>query len=105
MTEPMLYRVVDEHPYLDREEEHANRSAEEAAAIFEDLTGEKADEVLAELDEACSRCGGKGTDPDRRGATSASPCTLCFGDGKRHDPIEWEDNETGRTVTLRPEVS
>lgn len=97
-TDASVYRLVDEHPYLDREEEAGNLTATEAATEFENRTGEPFDQVLAELDESCNAC----TD----GTTAQGwLCATCGGTGRRHDPIEWEDPETGRTVVLRPEVS
>jgi hypothetical protein len=78
-VDPPLFRVVDEHPYLDREDEFPGLGLSEACGRMEDLTGVSADVILADIEEF-----------------------------RRHgDPLTWEwtDDETGREVTLREEVS
>lgn len=103
MTEPTLYRILDEFPYLDREDEYPNLALAETAARMEDLTGVGADVILADFDEDCGRCGGGG-----KLATGCMtpdvPCDTCHGTGKRSEPWEWTDDETGREVTMRLEV-
>lgn len=69
------FRIVDVFPYLDREDEYSDLSLSEAAAKLEDLTGIGADIVLSDFDE-----------PDR-------------------DSWKWTDDETGREVSLIPEVA
>jgi hypothetical protein len=69
------FRIVDVFPYLDREDEYSDLSLSEAAAKLEDLTGIDADVVLSDFDE-----------PDR-------------------DSWKWTDDETGREVSLIPEVA
>lgn len=75
-VEAARYRIVDVHPYLDREEEYPNLSLDEAAARMDDLTGVGADVILSDLDS----------------------------DGLDVLPWEWTDDENGREVTLRLEV-
>lgn len=71
------YRIVDEFPYLSREDEYSDLSLDEAAARMDDLTAVGADVILADLDS----------------------------DGLDVLPWEWTDDETGREVTLQLEVS
>jgi len=109
---PDRYRIIDAFPYLDREEEYTDLTLEEAAAKMEDLTGIGADVILADFDENCAKCEGAGRVwlpiAWHRGATPAEQikgeCDACHGTGKRRDPWEWSDPETGREVTLRLEV-
>jgi hypothetical protein len=68
------YRIVDVFPYLDREEEFSDLTLAEAAGKVEDLTGIGADIILSDFDE-----------PDRT-------------------DWKWTDDETGREVSLVPEV-
>lgn len=68
------YRIIDVFPYLSREDETNDLTLAEAALKLEDLTGVEADLILSDLDE-----------PDR-------------------DRWEWTDDETGREVSLIPEV-
>lgn len=75
--EDQRYRVVDEFPYLDREEEYTDLSLAEAAARMEDLTDVTADVILSDIDS----------------------------DGFDVLPWEWKDDETGREVTLMLEVA
>jgi hypothetical protein len=76
MAAPVFrYRIVDAHPYLDREEEYDGLLLNEAAARFEDLTPIPADLVLSDLDEGVDW------------------------------PYRWVDEETGREVTMTREVS
>lgn len=100
MTGPIFtrYRIVDEHPYLSREDEFPNLTLAEAAGRMEDLTGVKADVILADFDEGCNTCDGTGSVP-------GWPCAACHGTGKRSDPWEWVDDENGREVTMRLEVT
>lgn len=74
------YRIVDEHPYLSREDEYGDLSLDEAAARMDDLTGVGADTILADFEEWHRH-------------------------GEADQPWQWEDPETGREVTLRLEVS
>lgn len=69
------YRIIDVFPYLDREDEYSDLTLGEAALKAEDLTGAEADDILTWFD-----------DPE---------------DGNRW---EWTDDETGREVSLLPEV-
>lgn len=78
LAEPPLYRVVSVNPYLDTEEEFGGMGLLEAAHRADDLTGVGADVILADLD------------PDT---------------GEDPFPWEWVDEETGREVTIRQEVS
>lgn len=71
------YRVVDEFPYLEREDEYGDLTLEEAAHRMDDLTGVGADVILSDVDS----------------------------DGFGVLPWTWEDDETNRTVTLMLEVS
>lgn len=48
---PILWRVVDEHPYLDREEEHCALTLEAAARLVEDLTGTDDEIVIRDVTE------------------------------------------------------
>lgn len=98
------FRVVETNDYTGREEEWPGLSLGEAALRMDEQTGVGADLVLADFDEDCTRCEGQGTDPDRRGATSASPCTACLGVRKRRDPWEFCDSETGREIVLMRET-
>ncbi len=68
------YRIIDEFPYLEREDEYSDLTLGEAALKMEDLTGVDSDVILFDFDE-----------PD---------CTRW----------EWKDDETGREVSLLPEV-
>ena len=68
------YRIIDLFPYLEREDEYSDLTLGEAALKMEDLTGVGADVILSDLDE-----------PDRT-------------------RWEWTDDETGREVSLLPEV-
>jgi len=79
MTEPTLYRVVSVNPYLDTEEEFGGLGLSEAVGRWEDLTDDRADNALADLEELRQH-----GDPET---------------------LEWVDPETGREVTLRPEVT
>jgi len=111
MTAPTLYRIVDNFPYLDREDEYAGLTLEEAAARMEDLIGVKAEVVISDWDEPCPDCSG----PDepksvgRRWADEAphtitKTCATCGGDGKWPGPWQETDEETGREVTMLREV-
>jgi hypothetical protein len=68
------YRIIDVFPYLEREDEINDLTLGEAALKMEDLTGVGADVILSDFDE-----------PDRT-------------------RWEWTDDETGREVSLLPEV-
>lgn len=96
---PTFYRITAENPYLSTEEEYPGLTLEEAAHRMDDLTGVGADVILADFEESCERCVGKGwlTAPSMK-------CPTCHGAGKRSDPWEWVDPETGREVTMRLEV-
>lgn len=102
-----LYRIVDEFPYLDREDEYPGLTLDEATAKMEDLTGVGADVILADVQEACTRCERR---PGFIEVTSHGDdwrwieCPSCHG-SKIVGEWDWEDIETGREVTLRPEVS
>lgn len=69
-----LYRVEDDHPYLDRQVERTGLTLDEAVRWVEDHTGIDEEQVLDDVAEE----GGL--------------------------PWRWEDPETGRTVLLRLEV-
>lgn len=123
------FRIIDCHPYLDREEEYSGLTLEEAAARMEDLTGVEAAMILADFEEACGRCEGTGEIPDRcdgtgwvrraavehrcHGCAECTPgaedrlrlCPICGGTRKRSEPWEWIDDERGREVTMRREVN
>lgn len=92
-----LYRIVDERPFLDLEEEHPGLTLDAAALRMEDLTGVSADVILADFDEPCWRC-------DGAKVLDGFTCGACWGDGKRAEPWAWEDDESNRVVTLRREV-
>lgn len=107
-----LYRIVDEHPYLDRYEEYPGLTLDEAAHKMDDLTGVGADVILADYDEGCARCTTKPM--ARAGQLEVSAdgdnwrwieCPDCHGTGKRAEPWGWTDEETGREVTMRREIS
>lgn len=68
------YRIIDIFPYLERQEEFNDLTLGEAALKMEDLTGMDSDLILADFDE-----------PDV-------------------NHLEWTDDETGREVSLVPEV-
>jgi hypothetical protein len=109
MTAPTLYRIIDCFPYLDREEEYRHLTLEEAVLRMEDLIGHDADSILSDFDEDCERCGGEGEGsvPTTVGAEHGERpvlCPDCNGSGKRSDPWEWVDDESGREVTMRREV-
>jgi len=78
MSEATFYRVVSVNPYLDTEDEWGGLGLLDAAHRADDLTGIGADTILADLD------------PDT---------------GEDPFPWEWVDDETGREVTIRPEVT
>ena len=93
MTGPTLYRIVDDHPYLSREDEYPGLTLDEAASRMDDLTGVGADVILADLDEDCAFCMG-----------SPSTCVACGGTTRGNLPWKWTDEDTGREVTMRLEV-
>jgi hypothetical protein len=102
-----LFRVIDHRPWLEDEEEWANLNIGEAAIRMEDLTGVGADLILSDFDEACGGCKGTGW-MVQFGLLPGSDdeevrCPICHGTGKRRDPWEFTDEETGREVTLLPD--
>lgn len=109
MTPPTLYRIIDENPYLSREDEYPGLTLDEAASRMDDLTGVGADVILADFDEPCGRCQGRGRGIFSEDVGSAierfeGACPTCHGTGKRSEPWEWTDEDTGREVTMRLEV-
>jgi hypothetical protein len=103
------FRVVEVNNYLGREEEWSGLSLGEAAIRMDDLTGVGADLVLSDFDEDCTACNGHGVRVREAHEIQHSDelentCGACHGTGKRREPWEWEDDETGREVTLRREV-
>lgn len=106
MTEPTLYRIVEENPYLGAEDDWGGLTLDEAAHKMDDLTSCGADVILADFDEDCTACHGTGEHVDiDRPEVPGFPCKACACTGKRSEPWEWTDPETGREVTLRLEVS
>lgn len=103
MTAPTLYRILDVHPYLDREEEYTGLTLEEAAHRMDDLTGVGADVILSDWGEPCPACGGTGWG-QREGKWTSEHCATCHCDGKWPGPWDWTDKETGREVTMMREV-
>lgn len=71
---PVLYRIVDSFPYLEREDEYTNLTLEEAAARIEDLTPVSADLVISDVEDGVDW------------------------------PMVYDDPETNRTVTMTREV-
>lgn len=106
--DPPLYRIVEENPYLNLEEEWPGLTLAEAASRMEDLTGVGADIILSDFDEACANCGGRGYyrggDAPHDETAIGETCDVCHGTGKRGEPWEWTDPETGREITMRREV-
>ena len=103
------YRITDVHPYLSREDEYPGLTLEEAASRMDDLTGVGADVILSDWDENCPTCRGFGYaealgGPNVDKVVRRVACWECHGTGKRSDPWEWVDDETGREVTMRREV-
>jgi hypothetical protein len=111
MTAPTLYRIVDEYPYLEREDEYPGLTLTEAAIRMDDLTGCGEDVILADWDEPCERCEGSGEFEQKTGLwllgfpATRVKCRICGGDGKWPGPWEWSDDETNRMVTMMREVS
>lgn len=104
MSVPTLYRITDIFPYLDREDEYTGLTLEEAASRMDDLTGVGADVILADFDEACGECEGKGEEGFYdAGRLCWRDCATCGGSGKR-ERWEWTDPESGREVVMRREV-
>lgn len=95
---PRLFRIVDENPYLSREDEYPGLTLEAAAAKMEDLTGVGADVILADVEDDCPLCHASGCNP--RDVTK--DCPACHGSCIVGE-WEWEDTETGREVTMRLE--
>ena len=104
MTTPTLYRILDEYPWLEREDEYSGLTLTEAAIRMDDLTGCGEDVILADWDERCERCGGEGFLAPRPGERHARGCSSCRNSGKWPGPWEWKDDETGREVTMMREV-
>lgn len=72
---PVLYRVVDENPYLDRSEEWDALTLEEAATRVEDLYPVEAAQIISDVEEGVDW------------------------------PMRYVDEETGREITLSKAVS
>jgi hypothetical protein len=114
MTEPILYRILDSYPYLEREDEYSRLTLEEAAVRMDDLTGVGEDVILADWDERCQTCEGhdqhRVVNPDWPSGKGEyiektdETCPDCGGDGKWAGPWVWKDDETGREVTMMREV-
>lgn len=97
------FRIVEVNEYLGREEEWGGLSLGEAAIKMDDLTGVGADLILSDFDEDCAACEGKGEVPTANIAVWEF-CTACHGIGKRREPWTYNDDETGREVTLMRET-
>jgi hypothetical protein len=102
MTAPTLYRILDEYPWLEREDEYSGLTLAEAAIRMDDLTGCGEDVILSDFDEGCTACDGHGWQQGLPG--ERRKCVACHGDCKRREPWNWEDDETSRTVTMMREV-
>lgn len=105
MTE--TFRITETNPYLSREEEWPGLTLEEAAHRMDDLTGVGADVILSDFDEDCVFCGGRGergTWVNELQREMVGSCHDCHRTGKRRDPWEYVDPETGREVVMRREV-
>lgn len=112
------FRIIDHRPWREDEEEWANLNIGEAAIRMEDLTGVGADLILSDFDEDCGRCGGRRIieatvavtemlpdgEKEKHEAVGDLRCPDCQGSGKRRDPWEFTDEETGREVTMMREV-
>lgn len=105
MTTPTLYRIVDNFPYLEREDEYAGLTLAEAAIQMDGLTGVGEDVILSDWDERCERCEGTGSRIVGSFLRWSVTCGDCHGDGKWPGPWEFSDDETGREVTMMREVS
>lgn len=103
MTAPTLFRITDTYPYLDREEEYAGLTLEEAAHRMDDLTGVGADVIMSDWGESCPDCGGTGWG-QQEGKWTAEHCATCRNTGKWPGPWKHTDEETGREVTMMREV-
>lgn len=66
---------------------------------MDDLTGVGADVILADFDEDCHMCHGT-----RKAPNNIFGCSACANTGKRPDPWEWTDDETGRKVIMSREA-
>lgn len=97
------FRIIEVAPGRYHEEEWPNLSLEEAAARMDGLTGVGADVILADFDEDCGACEGSGKGGFRKGRERYD-CPECHGTGKRSDPWEFIDPETGRDVMMMREV-
>lgn len=75
VDDAICYRVVDENPYLDRQEEWDDLTLDAAATRMEDLTDLEAAQVINDVEEGVDW------------------------------PWRWTDEETGREVTMAPAVS
>lgn len=107
-TNQTLYRIVDEYPWLEREDEYTGLTLEEAAIRMDDLTGCGAEDmILSDWDERCERCGGSGkkTHVGTVGDPVTVDCGTCDGTGKWPGPWCWTDEENGREVTMAREVA
>lgn len=102
MTDPTLYRIVDEYHWLEREDEYTGLTITEAAIRMDDLTGCGEDVILSDWDEKCDGCKGNGLRD--AGNFTAIRCPDCGGDGEWPGPWEWSDDDTNRTVTMMREV-
>ena len=99
MSSPTLYRIIDEYPWLEREDKYSGLTLTEAAIRMDDLTGCGEDVILSDWDERCERCKGHGK-LSTRGGLQWKICDACGGTGKWPGPWHWEDDETGREVTM-----
>lgn len=103
MIAATLYRILDEYPWLEREDEYSGLTLTEAAIRMDDLTGCGADVILADWDEPCELCGGTGWG-QRDGKWTSEHCSACGTTGTWPGPWEWRDDETNREVTMMREV-
>lgn len=96
MSRPRRFRI--EEFLRDEEGEWRGLSLEAAAHQVDDLTGIGADVILSDWDEDCHMCEGTG-----KACGNIFGCSTCGGSGKRGEPWEWTDDETGRRVVMSME--
>jgi hypothetical protein len=85
------FAIEETYPGGDETCRWAGLSLEDAAHRMDDLIGIGADVILADWDEDCGTCFGRGeVGLDRYdGEPGAEECGVCHGDGKRSEPWEW----------------